>query len=244
MSKNKFKFIDILVFCFIAFVFELVNSAASTHMGKYVIVFLSYTIVLTLIEIYRWGIVGGVVGLCGALGACLASGKYIPSVFAIYCGGNLSLFLMWFYVYFVKHERVKKNIGFLFIYLALGYLLTCLTRSSIATLFGYNFISIFKDYFVTESISFCISFAILLIARTKNGLLTEMNAYLLEEYEERTNPMRELRRLKEDPYYNPTAEVIDGDQFNDANILEGGTLSQEDLQILQKTYDEKENENL
>lgn len=242
MSKAKFKLLDIAIFCMLAIAFEFINYYASARLGKYVICFLSYSIILSLISIYRWGVLGTTVGVCGAIAACISFKNFNLETMLIYIGGNLSLVLMCLFIKIFKHEKIKKNIGLLSLYLVSGYILVFTVRSLIAMIFGKEFISVFRDYFVTDSISIFISFIVLLISRGKNGILTEMNQYVKDVYEERTNPMKELVVLHEDPYYNPTAEVIDPDQFNDANIMEGGTLSQEDLDKLQKIYDEKENE--
>ena len=240
MSKGKFKLLDIAIFCMLAIAFEFINYYASARLGKYVICFLSYSIILSLISIYRWGVLGTAVGICGAIASCISFKNFTLETLSIYISGNLSLALMCLFIKVFTHKKIKSNIGLLFLYLITGYVLVFTVRSLVGMIFGRDFISMFRDYFVTDSISVFISFIILLISRGKNGILTEMNQYVRDVYEERTNPMKKLKVLHEDPYYNPTAEVIDPDQFNDANIMEGGSLSQEDLDKLQNMYNEKE----
>ena len=243
MTKKQYMFIDLTIFTILAVALEFINYMASAKLGGNVFVFLSYTVLLSLISIFRWGAYGVVVGIAGGFAQCLASGNLNFETLTIFIGGNVALLLMLIFIKGFKHKVIKSNFVLTLFYLLLGYLVVCLTRSLIATMFGLSFISVFKDYFVSESMCIVISMIVILIAR-KVGVFTEMNEYIQNAYEERTNPMKQLEKMKQEPNYNPTAEVIEQDEFNDCNLMEGGTLTQDELKILQDTYDTKEKENL
>ena len=236
MTKNQFKSIDLLIFAILVGFFEFINYFASVSFSSVTFTFLSFTVVLTLIAMYRWGLIGVLVSLPGGFVCCLVSGKFNIQTLTIYTISYLASVFSYLIIWIFKRKKVKENKLILLLYLLSGYSFVIVIRAFISFLFGYKFLSVLGEFFVRDSVSIFISYIIILITSSKNGILTEMNNYLLEAYLDRIHPIRKIREYHADPHYNNFDEIIEEGYFSDQNIMDDGMLNQEELALLDKLY--------
>lgn len=244
MSLKRYKTMDILVFVVLAAVFEYINYFASTSFDDFKIMFLSYSIVLSLICIFRWGLVGGVVAMAGGLAACMTSGTTDYTLYISYGLGNLIGILIpsFVFIHLIKRDKIKGNKFLLILYLLFCYVSVIFVRCLILALFQENIfdylLNSIRAEFVMESLSFVISCLILLIAsREKGDMVVEMKAYIKEVQDKKK--LGGLREIKESPNFNSDRQLTKKNEMDEAYILDGGTLSDKELRELDKMMQEE-----
>ena len=244
MSLRRFKTMDILVFAVLAAVFEYINYFASTNLQGFKLMFLSYSVVLSLICVYRWGLIGSVVAMVGGLSACLASKATEPSLFLSYIFGNfIGLFVSSIiFIKIVKREKIKSNKFLLILYLLVCYVSVIFFRSLILSLYQENIfnylLNSMRAELIIESLSFVISCFILLIAARKKGdIVVEMKAYIKEVQD--SQKLGGLKEIKESPNFNAERQLTKKNEMDEAYILDGGTLSEKELRELDKMMQEE-----
>lgn len=240
MSFKKFKWIDLLIFSVIAVVFELLNYFMSTNFSNFKLIFLSYTTVLSLIAVYRWGISGIIVSILGNLAACVVSENATAESYIIYLSGAISILIpILIFQYGLKRERIRKM--YIFIpYLIITNFIVILTRCIVAGIFDKtNFLNVFvtnlKAEIIMESMSIVIQIIIALIAGRKSSkLIVEMHEYVKEvqDYQK----LGGLKEIQSQPNFNFDKPFTEEDQIDNSNILDGGMLTQEELDELDEMY--------
>ena len=110
MKFIKYKTIDILVFTILAVVFELLCYYVSTNVNDFKIIFLSYSVVLSLICIFRWGLIGSVVAVAGGIANCIISTEAKLPHYLAYSVGNLIgvILVALLFQYLIGREKLKK----------------------------------------------------------------------------------------------------------------------------------------
>ena len=243
MTLNKFKTIDILIFSILAVAFELLCYFVSTNVNDFKIIFLSYTIVLSLICSFRWGYIGCVVAFCGGIAACVASSQSeLPHYIAYGIGSLIGMLLTTFlFQGLIGREILKKHPILLFVYLTSAFVIVTLFRCLIVSLFE---IETFKDTLVTslknqivmQSLCLVISYIILAIANRKNGdMVVEMKSYV-KDVQDRQK-LGGLKEIKESPKFNHDKPLTAEDEMDEAYILDGGQLSNKELKELEEYMD-------
>lgn len=244
MSFKQFRTIDILIFSAIAIVFELLNYFASTSLGDFKLIFMSYSIVLSLVTMYRWGLRGSVVAFLGGLAACVVSKTTSFPHYVGYSVGNWLGVIIGYFIFqkgIGKEKLMDHHHGLLFVYLLADFILVILLRCLIIvsfepSTFFSNLFGSLRSELVFESMSFVISILILAICGRKNGnLLIEMKEYVLDVQNKKK--LGGLKEMQESPYFNKDDPFTEPEQFDESNILEGGTLNQEELDELQNLYE-------
>ena len=244
MSLKRFKTMDIVIFVVLAAVFEYINFFASTSFEDFKIMFLSYSIVLSLISVFRWGYSGSLVAMFGGIAACFAANTIDPTLFLSYGVGNLVGMLIpsVIFIQVVKRDKMKNNKLLLLLYLTLCFISVVFIRCSLLALFQENvfnyLINSIKAEFVMESMSFVISCVILLIAsREKGDMVVEMKSYI-KEVQDRQK-LGGLKEIKESPNFNADRQLTKKNEMDEAYILDGGTLSEKELRELDKMMQEE-----
>ena len=152
MSLQKYKTVDILVFVVLAVVFELLNYTLTTTIEDFRLIFLSYSTVLALICVYRWGLIGSVVSFAGGIAACIISSTKSYELYIAYGIGNLlgTLLSALIFQYGFK-RKVLENKILLITYFVFAFALTIILRCFIASLFEierrfseYNFGTVYN----------------------------------------------------------------------------------------------------
>lgn len=240
MSLKKYKFIDLCVFTAIAVVFEALNYIATTNILSYKLIFLSYSIILSLICIYRIGIFGIVVSIAGAITACIVNGSSGPSQYAAYILGAISIIIpVIIFQYVIGRKTLKKNYVFI-PYLIISYAFVILTRCLVLGLFNFStfgetFVTNLRVEVVLESMSLVISLIILLVANRKNSqILIESTEYI--KYVQDRSKLGHLKEYQESPNFNSDRPFTEFGQIDNSNLLDGGELTIKDLQELDELY--------
>lgn len=241
MSLKKYKFIDLCVFTILAIVFEALNFFATTTIqGEYQLIFLSYSVILSLICIYRIGISGIIVSLAGGLTACIVAKSSELSQYMAYILGALSIIIpVIIFQYIIGRKTLKKNYVFI-PYLIISYIFLILTRCLVLALFN---IDSFMDTFtnnlrvecVLESMSLVISIIIVFVANRKNSqLLVESEEYV--KYVQERNKLGHLKEYQEAPNFNSDRPFTEFGQIDNSNLLDGGELTAKELKELDDLY--------
>ena len=250
MKLSKYKTVDILVFTVLAALFELLCYYVSTNVNDFKIIFLSYTIVLSLICIFRWGLIGSVVALSGGLAACIISKEATIEHYLAYSVGSVAgvIVVALLFQYLIGREKLKKYPLLLVLYLIIDFVVVIFFRCLIISLFDlYNFketlIGSLRNQIVMQSMCLVISMVILLVANRKNGdMIVEMKSYIkrVQDYQK----LGGLKEIKESPKFNHDKPLTDPDEMDEAYILDGGQLSNKDLKELDDLMylDEQEDE--
>ena len=240
MTLKQFKWVDLLLFSLVALIFEVVNHFATANIASFKIVFMSFTVVLTLISMYRWGILGLIVMLFASVIAVAVSSHnseyqyYVTYV----CGGILGMipgYLL--FQRLIGKKRIKNNL-LIVSYLVVDFFFVILFRATIFYLFKISeFVDILSALLVQESMSIAISIIILLIANRKKGnVVVEMNNYVREVHE--MKKLGSLKEMKEKPNFNKDGPFTEFDEIDESTILDGGTMDVDQLKELSKMYNE------
>lgn len=243
MSLKKYKTIDILVFVVLAVVFELANYFASTKIDNFKLIFMSYTIVLSLICIYRWGLLGTVVAVAGGITACIVSGASEVAQYVAYGVGNLFVIIpALLFQYGIGRDRIKRNKLLLILYLICDFVLVITIRCLIISLFTPElfldtFVQSIKSETIMESMSLVISILILLVASRKKGnMMVEMVGYIKDVHDHMK--LGGLKEYQESPNFNFDKPFTEEGQFDNSNLLDGGNLTRAQLKELDEMCEE------
>ncbi|MCQ2792120.1 MAG: hypothetical protein MJ208_01205 [Bacilli bacterium] len=247
MTLKQFKWVDLLLFSVIAVVFEAINHFASVNLGSFQLIFMSFTIVLTLISMYRWGVSGLIVLIFASLISVVISpnNKEIEAYTSYICGGILGMLPGFLIFQLLIGKKRIKNTFIIISYLLFDFIMVILFRSLISSFFYLDklkdiFVGNLQNLLVQESMSMFTSTVLLLIANRKNGnILVEMNKYVKEVHE--LKKLGGLKEMKESPNYNSDNPFTEFGQIDDSTILDGGTLDADQLKDLLKMYDESAN---
>lgn len=242
MSLKQYRMLDLFVMTILAVVFEFLNYFAAVAISGYRILFMSYTIVLSLIAIYRWDYRGVIVSIAGGITACLAYQAFDISQIIAYTIGNASVVLVALaFERGLKKERIVNNKILLVIYLFLAFVVVSFFRSLIIALFEINnFVSTLvdslKQEIMFESLSFVISCIIILVAARKDGIMVEMVDYIRRTQEE---DKLKIKDIKESPKFNSIRPFTEEGEMDDAYILDGGIPTRDQLKELDE-YEKKQ----
>ena len=238
MSLKKYKTMDIMVFTILAVIFELLCYYVSTNVEDFKIIFLSYSIVLSLICIFRWGLIGSVVAVAGSLASCSISSKATLSHYIAYGVGSFVgvIVVALIFQYLIGRKTLKKFSFLLYVYLIVDFVVVIFLRCLIVSLFDLaNFkqtlIDSLLNQVVMQSMCLVISILILAISNRKNGeILVEMKSYIkrVQDY----NKLGGLKEIKDSPKFNHDKPLTEPDEMDEAYILDGGQLSNKELQEL------------
>ena len=240
MKLSKYKTIDILVFTILAVVFELLCYYVSTNINDFKIIFLSYSIVLSLICVFRWGLIGSVVVVVGGIANCIISTEAKLSHYMAYSVGSLIgvVLVALLFQYLIGREKLKKYPILLFVYLVIDYITVVFFRCLIVSLFDINnfkdvLVGSLRNQLVMQSMCLVISIVILAIANRKNGdMVVEMKSYIkrVQDYQK----LGGLKEIKESPKFNQDKPLTEPDEMDEAYILDGGQLSNKELKELEE----------
>lgn len=238
MTLKQFKWVDLLLFSLVAVIFEVINHFATANIASFKIVFMSFTIVLTLISIYRWGISGIIVMLfASVIGVAVSSHNAEYQHYVTYVIGGILGMIPGYIIFqmIIGRKRIKNNL-LIILYLLFDFTMVILIRSFFSHILKVSdFVTSLSGLFIQESMSIATSIIILLVANRKKGnVVVEMNNYVREVKEEKK--LGSLREIKEKPNFNSDSSFTEFNQLDESNILDGGTLDVDQLKELEKMY--------
>lgn len=242
MTLKQFKWLDLLLFSIVAVVFEVINHFAVVNFSVFKLIFLSFTVVLTLISMYRWGLSGLIVmAFASVISIVITSNNNsFPHYVTYVCGGILGMLPGYFiFQKLIGKKRIKNNF-LLILYLLFDFALVILCRSGIFALFRLDdFVNNLKALAVQECMSVFTSIIVLLVANRKKGnILVEMKNYVEEVHE--LKKLGNLKEMKESPNFNSDSPYTEFNQIDNSTILDGGTMNVDQLKELEKLYEESD----
>lgn len=241
MTKDTFKTIDIAIFSIIAIALEVAIYFSSQAFGMDLPVFVSFSIVLSLIAIYRWGILGSIVCILGGLASATVQnmvGEPNYYLFLIYGVGNACVALSYLLLMNGRRKKISSRTLYLLLYELVGYLLVICGRSLLGVIIYHgSFTNYLLAFIGPECLGFFLGVFVLIFANKPNGVLVEMNEYIRNVQEEIREDKLHLKKIKDSNYYD-VSDVTRKDMINDASLLDGGNLNQNQLDELQIMFDE------
>lgn len=234
MSKQSYRLLDLAIFTVISVVIEAVN-VTLFKLFPFEGFTLSFTIAIGLIALYRWGIYGLVVPLASGVATVLASGvgKTVGFNLAHTVGYLfMAAALIWFR--FQDKRNLKGNYLFICGYFFTGFFAVEVGRA-VCFLPDDQFLHTLFTCFVLDLLNMAANLGVFLLAVCQPKLVYDQNIYLEELAAEKKLPESALMRESQTNYL-ALEELAASDQVNDAALLEGGMLTEEDLIALQKSY--------
>lgn len=231
MTESNFKAVDIFIFCVLAAIFEAVNYYATVNLFD--LVFLSYTVVLTVLAVYRWGYQGTIVGIVGGITSCIIRGNInnFEAILGLVIGNALPGIVSLLWIKFLGREKIKK-IPWLLAYYLSAQIIVWLFRGLVSQLYSGTFVGTMNTIIVTEMMSLIISVIIIFVANRKKGLMIYMHQYIRDVQ----NEEKKVEELKEQNNYNSLNPITKKSEFDDSAILDGGVLTDSQLKELDDMY--------
>lgn len=234
MSKQKFQTFDLLFLSALSAIIEIASTfvlaQVNGKIGAYPLsqmVNLSFSCLLGVIAIFRWNAIGLLVPFIGGVSSLVTRillKQNLSIQFSLFLVlGYLGLTSCLLFIHKRDKRKMAKDKGMMILY----YFLGCLSVEVIRALCLIGS----EDYFILllnllplDLVNVAISFVIYLIALKQDGFVVDMNSYLHD-----LNDI-ERRREKETICMD---ELCEGDEINEAALLDGGTLSTEDLKKME-----------
>jgi hypothetical protein len=177
-NRTQFKIIDLTLFTILA--------AASEFMSIYFIrIFseagyvISFSFLISLIAIYRWGILGSIPYLVSGIVVLfinIQSDDIVYQIFYYVIANAMILFTPLLFKYF-RREKIKNSLSLLFLYILFPLICITIGKGLMILIFEQTALG-FIDYFATQLFTIVISYIILMIVVRIDGLLEDMNIYI------------------------------------------------------------------
>lgn len=243
MNKNSYRLFDLFIFTAIASAIEGVNvllfNMMKFHIGSYefsAVFTLSFACVLGMIAIFRWNmyglIVAPVAGIVSMLVRLALGQEVTMNLWLSYSLGYLGLAVCLLFVYKRDKKKLREDKGQMLIYYFVGYLVVELIKS-LCQIGSANYWVLLLNYVSFDLINIVVGAAIFYLALKQDGLVVDMEQYLvdLKEFQSR---MGGQQFVSKNININ-VEEMCEADEINEAAILDGGTLSREDLKKMEET---------
>lgn len=242
MSFKQYKSLDLFIFSLIAIIFEFANYKLYESFDSFHLLFLSYSTVISLICVYRWGLIGFIPVFVGGLAACIATSSYDIELLLAYCvSSSLGVLISaLIFQYGLKRKRLQNKI-LLITYFTFTFITVLVLRAATVAMFSekgflIEFTDSIKNSIIIESMSYVVSIIVLLIAARKNGnILIEMVGYIKDVQDE--EKLGGLKKIKESPKFNFDNPLTEPDEMDEAYILDGGQLNNKQLKELEENMD-------
>ena len=240
VSKVKFEAIDISILSGVSILLEVVISLSYNAFGYRDGYVISLSVVIGLIAIYRWNWAGVIPPILAGIasiitGAMIAGSEFIRiGNILSYTVGCLPLLLsmLWF------KERDKKEMSqdykLMFAYYFTGYLAYEVGRAICQVIDYHSFMQIGNlliKYVVTDLLNVCFGALVFFIALKQGSIVYDMNIYIKEAHE--GTPTSRIRDEIQD--YNKLESMAGKDEVSDIALLDGGMVSDKDLELLEET---------
>lgn len=227
MSKKAYEFLDLLLLTVIAAVADSLDVYVF-NVFKSQVYALSIACVMGMIAIYRWNAWGLVIpvvaGASSVLTRWFMKEDVTLGLWLAYTVGYLALgvCLLWF----LKKDKSTLNEDglFKFGYFFSGYVAVELLRA-VCQIGNADFWKTALSYFALDLLNVAFGLLLYLIACKQNGLVVDMNDYLVAIH---SSPDSAQAR-EEQKNVIKLEEMSESSDLNDAALLDGGTLSPEDL---------------
>ncbi len=237
MSKQTFEAIDLLIFSILSAGSEALIIWGFNNIGKYDGYIVSFTVVISLISIYRWNILGVIPGILGGMASIAMSFSKGISLGYVLANTASYLFLLFELIWFKKNDKKKMttNFGKMFAYYVTGYLLYEIGKCicfAIGTPNANDLGKLLITYVVWDLLNILVGGLVFYIAIRQKTVVYDMNTYLIEQ----SKGTSTSRARDEISNYSSLEEMAEADEVSDIALLDGGTLSESDLKLMNETY--------
>ena len=230
MSLKKYRFIDLSILFALSLLVEVVTSLVFYYL-EIPRLYISVTYAVTRIAIIRWNkegvLVGVLSGLLSQIIRSLLRNSYSAYGFLV---TSLPYLTLAFLLLFFRKEEVKEkrnsNLLFLLLYSLAGFLLLEAGRR-LCEIGNEEYYSTFAIQRGCDLLQRIVSTILLVLAFFQHSILIDRDRKIKERKKENAT----ARRRKERFDYYRLEEIANGNDINDAALLDGGTLSTEELKI-------------
>lgn len=179
MKKKTFRLIDICFLTGITIIIDLVAFLMSQNANDSEVVltyYISFYVTMGLLIMFRWNIYGYLASIVMTLAYCIISSAS-PTQYFVYLIGAIfmGINLIWFTKGF--KNKLQNNFGLLVLYIISGFLLALLGRTIAGLIVTSHFY--FLGFASQEGLNLLMCFIIFLVSKKQNGLLVDMNEYLV-----------------------------------------------------------------
>lgn len=182
ITFRQYQGMDILMFAVMLCICEVLITLGATRWFPQEPYTLSITPAVTAIVMVRWGWLGAIPAVAGALAFCLASGAGAAQ-YLIYCIGNLAALGLVGLLRKGGWKRLHAQVLLAMLYGLLTALLMQLGRGLIALLLGYG-LAACAGFVLTDVLSTLFAVLLVWITRRLDGMLEEQKHYLRRVAEE------------------------------------------------------------
>lgn len=240
MTKQTYRLFDLFIFTIIACVVESVNififNFFKMNIGQYSfsqVYTLSFALVLGMIAIYRWNYYGLVVapisGLVSVFVRSILQQEVTVNLYLAHTVGNLGLAICLLFFYKRDKKQMREHLGMMYIYYLSGFLTVEVVRS-LCQIGSANYWSLLLNYVAFDLLNLVFGAVVFFIALKQKDFVVDMNTYLSE--------MNELSSvLSGQPIVSKNKnivveEIAQQGEVNEAALLDGGVVSNEQLKKL------------
>jgi len=176
MDKRKqFQYIDLTIFSILAMLSEYFGYRL-LEVFEYAGFVFSFSLLLGLIAIYRWGLSGAIVFIVSGIPMIFINSNYGVNVL-FYPVANCMILIIPFLLRFVDKEQIKYSLLRSFGYVFLSVLFVSIGKGLVILIVeghAYGFV----DYFASQLLTIVITFIVLNIVSHVEGLLVDMTTYI------------------------------------------------------------------
>jgi hypothetical protein len=240
-NKKSYEAFDLFIFTLIACVVEGLNvfvfNMMTIKIGEFYfnqIYTLSFAALLGMIAIFRWSahglIVAPLAGLTSVLVRFFLHQEVSVNLWLAFSVGYFALAVCLLFFHKRDKTELRKDKGMMIFYYFAGYLSLEVVRA-LCQIGVANYWVLLLDYVAFDLINIVFSFLVFLIALKQDSLIVDMNLYL-EHLHDITEKLGGQDVVSRNININ-VEELAEADEINEAAILDGGTLSREDLKMME-----------
>jgi len=180
-KENKivsFKQLDLLFFSILAIVSEIMSSVLLEQLGSGF--YFSFSTVICLIAMIRWGAVGAIVGMMGGIPGMLLSDMSFWSGLLFYVAANAALSVPMLLYGNRNRDRIVESHVYLLLYILLSHVCLSVGKGIVIFIVTGEITGI-VDHFGATFFILVINIIVCLVLRMRKGLICDMRYYFVEE---------------------------------------------------------------
>ncbi|MDF2698614.1 MAG: hypothetical protein K0Q49_170 [Haloplasmataceae bacterium] len=178
LTLNKYRMMDLTFFSILAVIAEVISIVALREFsgaGFY----LSFSVMIAIISIIRWGAIGSVVYIASGIPMIFISSEEILTGLLLFPLANTFISLSTIIFLFIKREDIIKNRLLFLTYQVLVFVCISFGKGIASYIIDGNFINVLYSYFVSQLFCILITCLFLTSISKKEGLVVNMEKYIL-----------------------------------------------------------------
>lgn len=191
ISLTTYTIIDLTIISVLLCVFEFLSVKLIQWIPGIDVVYISLSLPIILIGFMRWGYKASFLPALSGIVRCLSVqmvGEIAVnySVYLTYIIGN-SLIILVILMFKLGKEKIRQNTMWTVIYIILGFVLMCLGKSIVGSIFNHNFFDLLLGFIGTELVNLVIGIIIIILINKLNVVYKDQIIYLKELEIEKQN---------------------------------------------------------